>query len=455
MRSWLLLLVIATSMSARAYGDDAARIGALVEPLIESETLVGCVVGVVRDDRREVYPFGVIRRGGQQRPDGRTIYEIGSITKAFTGTLLGDLVERGIVKLDAPVQDFVPPEVSVPSVDNQALTLLHLANHTSGLPRLADNMQEADQENPYANYSLDKMHAFLNGHKLRRGPGEYEYSNFGMGLLGEILAQRAGSSYESLVIDRICKPLGMDDTRITLSESQRDRLAPPYSRQGEVEHNWDFQAYEGAGALRSTVDDLLKFVSATLVDDESDFAKAIRLAWTKTYGAKGEIGVGLGWHIARDGETRWHNGQTGGYSSAMFIFPKAKVGVVVLTNTSTDVTTTLGEKILQALLGMNPEPIVVRKSIELAPDVLKTYVGKYALSPFFAIEVFEEDGKLMAQATGQGKHQIFPSAEGEFFYKVVDAQISFVKDAEQQGRVTKLILHQNGMDLPGTRIEEK
>lgn len=446
-----LLLVGFLANSTRA--DHAAQIDRLVNPLIEGQALVGCVVGVIDGEAREVHAYGEVHRGERDRPNGKTLYEIGSITKAFTGTLLADMHQRGLVQIEQPLQELLPKGVTAPIADDQPITLLHLATHTSGLPRLPSNM-DPGHPNPYADYTAEKMFTFLAGHNLRRVPGKYEYSNYGMGLLGQVLAERTGESYEELVVERICEPLGMDDTRVTLNDEQSKRFAPAYNGELAASNHWDLASLAGAGGLRSTVDDMLKFAAAALEeDDDRPVCRAIRLAWEKRHGEPGEIGVGLGWHIARDGVTRWHNGQTGGFSSALFIYPPRRLAVVVLANTATDHTTTLGERIIQSLLGIDVEPIEVRKVVEVDPAVLEKYVGKFALSPIFAITITLEDGRLMAQATGQDKYQIFAVSPTEFFYKVTDAQITFVEGDD--GEVEKLILHQGGRDLPAVRLDDE
>ena len=449
MRKIFLAAAICFVSCLAALADHRDQIDALVRPLIEAESLVGCVVGVLEDGRKDVYSYGRIRRDNDERPDGRTIYEIGSITKAFTGMLLADMVERRIVALDAPIKEVLPPEIKVPVVNEQPITLLHLATHTSGLPRLPTNMRP-DVPNPYASYSRELMYAFLNGLQLQRAPGEYEYSNYGMGLLGQILSDQAGKSYESLIVERICDPLGMNDTRMTLNEEQRARLAPPYNGQGDAEHNWVFQSIAGAGALRSTCDDQLELLVAALSEDDTPVVRAIHKSWDQQHGTPTEGGMGLGWHISPGGVGRWHNGQTGGYSSFLAVHPPKRIGLVVLTNTATDLTTELGAKILRTTLGMKQEPIAVRKSIKVDADVLKKYAGTYLLAPLFWITVTVEDGRLMAQATGQEKFQLFAESETKFFYKVVDAQITLVENDD--GEIGKLILHQNGKDLPGVKL---
>jgi D-alanyl-D-alanine-carboxypeptidase/D-alanyl-D-alanine-endopeptidase len=443
------LFTVVGCVSARA--DNAQIIDRLVEPVLKDEAIVGCVVGIVKDGKTEVHSYGEMHRGKGDKPDGDTIYEIGSMTKAFTGTLLADMVNRDLVKLDDPLQDFMPPGVKLHLATGQPIKLVDLASQTSGLPRMPDNFEPKDPTNPYADYTSDRLFEFLGKHRLRRPPGEYEYSNLGMGLLGTVLAKKAGKSYEQLVVERICEPLKMNDTRIKLTDAQRKRLAPPYNAELGTEKNWDIDALAGAGALRSTTNDLLKLVAASLNDnDKRPVVKAIHDAWKPHYGKPGQIGVGLGWHIAADGITRWHSGQTAGYTSAAFIVPPGHFGVVVLCNTASDVTTPLAEKITQSLFGAKPDAIQVRKAIKVDPVVLKKYEGTYYLSLVFAITITVENNKLMAQATGQPKFEIFPESETKFFYKVVDAQISFEKSKD--GSAKKLVLHQNGQDLPGLKV---
>ncbi len=449
-RTSYALLAGLACLAAPCRADHADQIERLVKPLVDGGAIVGGVIGVIDGDQREVHGYGEVARGDGRTPDGATIYEIGSATKAITGTLLADMVDRGLVKLDQPIAELLPAGVVPPAfAPDQPITLEHLAAHTSGLPRLPDNMAPKDPTNPYADYTADLMCAFLNKHKLRRAPGTYEYSNYGAGLLGALLARRADQSYEELVIERIATPLKMDDTRIKLSPEQTARLAPPHDGALTPNANWDLDALAGAGALRSTADDMLKLLAAAIDEGDSQVSRALRLAGEHRHGKPGEIGVGLGWHLARDGLTRWHNGQTGGYSSFVGYIPERRLAVVVLCNTATDLTTELGEKVLQSVAGMKVDPPGIRQPVAVDPAVLQRYVGKYELAPFFAITVTLEDGQLMAQATGQDKYPVFAESDTKFFYKIVDAQLTFEVDAD--GKAAKLILHQNGADVPGTR----
>ena len=190
------------------------------------------------------------------------------MTKAFTGTLLADMANRGEVKLDARLADLLPKDVKLQEVPDHPIRLVDVASQSSGLPRMPSNFAPKDPANPYADYTPKNMFDFLRGLKLSRAPGKYEYSNLGVGLLGYLLAEQAGKSYEALVIERICAPLAMNDTRIRLVGEQRRRLAPPYNRERTPDHNWDIPTLAGAGGLCSTANDLLKLVAASLSDEK-------------------------------------------------------------------------------------------------------------------------------------------------------------------------------------------
>jgi D-alanyl-D-alanine-carboxypeptidase/D-alanyl-D-alanine-endopeptidase len=448
----LCSLTLFAAIVAPVYGLDLhSQIDSLAQPLVDNGDVVGMVVGIIRDRETQVLAYGETTKGSGKAPNATTVYEIGSVTKAFTGVLLADAVLAGSVKLDDPVQKYLPSSVKMPVADGEPITLEDLATHTSGLPRLPDNLAPQDALNPYAAFAVKDMYEFLNGHKLRRPPGGFEYSNFGMGLLGHVLALEAGQTYEDLVVERIAKPLGMNDTDITLSASQRARLAAPYDAMRKPNKNWDIPTLAGAGAIRSTVNDMLKFLQANLAEDDTALTKAMKFARVKRHDIPGGLAIGLGWHLARDGITWWHNGMTGGYSSWMSVVPSKKVGVVVLSNTATLKTTELGEQVTRVTCGIPVKLPAERKEVPVDARVLESYVGKYAFIPEFVLTVTVEDGKLMAQATGQQKLQVFAESPTKFFYKVVDAQITFEKDSS--GKVTQLVLHQHGQDMPAKRLD--
>jgi len=261
------------------------------------------------------------------------------------------MIEKGEAKADDPVAKFVPASVTVPSRNGRRITLLDLSMQVSGLPRLPDNLKPADFSNPYADYDAPKLYYFLLGYRLKRDPGEkYEYSNLAVGLLGHALALKAGMSYEELLRRRIFQPLGMDSTTITLTEPLKARLAPGYNPSLKPVKNWDFAVLAGCGAIRSTANDLLKFVAANLEISDSPLQAAMRrMRSIKRETGTPDVDIGMAWHVFTrfDTEIWWHNGGTFGYRSFLGFNPAKKEGVVILCNTFAD-NDDLGRHILES-----------------------------------------------------------------------------------------------------------
>jgi D-alanyl-D-alanine-carboxypeptidase/D-alanyl-D-alanine-endopeptidase len=297
------------------------------------------------------------------------VFEIGSVTKVFTSLLLAIAVRRGEVALDDALSEHLPLGSHVPRRGNADITLLHLATHRSGLPRLPPRFfWEAfrHREDPYAELTTERVLEALARTRLRRSPGErFRYSNFGAGLLGIALGQAARADYETLVRDRIARPLGMRDTTVALDEDQRSRLAPGTTRRGKQAAPWTVSGLAGAGALRSTVADLLRFVRAQTGVAPSDVSAELAAAIEMTHQerARGSrvapgLRVGLGWMLLPIGrrklETIWHNGGTGGYRSYVGVAPSVDAGVVVLSSNVRTVDP-IGTRVLLDL-GASPGP---------------------------------------------------------------------------------------------------
>ncbi len=415
---------------------------------------VGIVVGVIDPSGRRTVAYGSTKKG-EGPVDANTVFEIGSITKIFTSLLLADAVQRGEVALTDPVSKYLPPNVKVPERGGKKITLVDLATHTSGLPRMPTNFHPKDPGNPYADFSVAQLYEFLSSVELTRDIGStYEYSNLGGGLLGHALARRAGTDYETLVRTRILEPLGMKSTAITLSKSMKDRLAPGHDAGLHQVANWDIPTLAGAGALRSTANDLLTFLAANIGLEKSPLAPsmAAMIAARRPTGTP-NLEIALGWHIwTRHGhEIIWHNGGTGGYRTWIGFDPKSRTGVVVLSNMSTnagadDIGLHLLDPAIPLLL-----PAKERHEVKVEATVLDKYVGRYQLAPNFIITVSREGDQLYAQATDQPRFEIFAESPREFFLKVVDAQLTFVVDAN--GRANGVVLHQNGADQPAKRME--
>jgi len=444
----LLCVALAGSAAAWAQGIQVPEeVRANVRARVDNGGSVGIVVGVLDSTGSRYFSYGRTARSGGQPVNERTVYEIGSITKVFTAVALADMAAHGEVGLDDPVQRYLPDSVHVPSRDGHEITLRLLSAQRSGLPRMPGNFAPADRSDPYKDYDAGRLYAFLNGYTLTRDPGaSYEYSNLGVGLLSVALARRAGTSYENLVLTRVIQPLHLADTRITLAPGLSARLARGHAGEQEAS-NWNFDAIAAAGALRSTAADLARFVAAAAGLVPTSLDSAFRLTEVIQYDAGPTMRIGLGWHVTgRDSSTAyWHNGGTGGYHSFIGFDPRRRIGVVVLSNSSESIDD-IGFHVLNPAFPL----ATVRVAVAMPPDSLDAYVGEYRLAPTFVISVRKDGATLVAQATGQSAYPIYPSARDEFFYRVADAQLSFVRDST--GRVASLILHQGGRDMPAPRI---
>jgi CubicO group peptidase (beta-lactamase class C family) len=317
-------------------------------------------------------------------------------------------------------------------------------------------MKPADFNNPYADYSVQQLYEFLSSYALPRDPGEkYEYSNLGVGLLGHVLALRAGKSYEQLLKERILDPLGMNDTRITLTPSMKQRMAQGFDAAGTPTHTWDLPTLAGAGALKSTANDMVKFLAANLDSTSTSIGKILASAKIARHDAdRPGNSIGLAWHIVDVFGTTatWHNGGTAGFRTFIGMDDVRHRGVIVLTN-SANTPDDIGFHVLEPKVDLAAPPGQgkQRKEIVVEEAKLEPLTGVYELAPNFQLTITREGSALFAQATGQPKFPLFAEAETEFFLKVVDAQLSFVKDAT--GQFNSLVLHQGGANIPGKRVK--
>jgi D-alanyl-D-alanine-carboxypeptidase/D-alanyl-D-alanine-endopeptidase len=420
----------------------------------------GIVVGVIEPAGRRIVSNGERSQGDPGPLDGDTLFEIGSITKVFTSLLLADAVQRHEVELADPLAKYLPATVKLPARAGRTITLVDLATHTSGLPRMPNNMNPKDPSNPYADYSLDQLYQFLATVELTRDIGaEFEYSNLGGALLGQALTQRAGQSYEALVQERITGPLGMPSTRIRLPPDLQARLTPGHTATLQPASNWDLPTFAGAGALRSSANDLLTFLAAALHEQQTPLSEAFALM-TSVRRPTSDLSsfAALGWQVAtgHGKEIFWHNGGTGGYRTFIGYDPKARTGVAVLSSLANAAgPDDIGMHLLDPEAPLLPAASAAapRARVEVTVDakLFDGYVGRYRLAPSAVFTVTREGDRLYAQLTGQPAFQLFAESATEYFYKVVDAQVSFETDAQQ--RASALVLHQNGRDLRAPRIE--
>jgi CubicO group peptidase (beta-lactamase class C family) len=303
-----------------------------------SRTNVAIVVGVVDEHGARIFSAGKLDNGTDREPDGDTIFEIASITKTFTVLALEDMVARGEMHLDDPVEKYLPESVKVPAHNGKKITLLDLATHTSGLPRDPNNLTPTHglPENAFADYTVERMYQFLNAFVLSRDPGErVEYSNVGMALLGHALARKAGTNYESMVVEHICHPLKMDSTRVILTPEMKSRMAAGHDQHGNRAPNWNFLAYDGTGGLHSSAKDLLKYVSANLGLEKSYLTPLMEKTRVIRHRNTSHGDMAMSWSVRSEGLEPGrtfigHAGGSGGYETFIGLDETQRRGVVVL-----------------------------------------------------------------------------------------------------------------------------
>jgi CubicO group peptidase (beta-lactamase class C family) len=409
-------------MSANA-GLLPERVEKAAQERIAAGTYQTLVFGVVDGDKSEVEVFGQLDDGGA--PDGDTVYEIASVTKTFTATLLAQAVLSGRVTLDMPVAQLLP-DFKIPSHGGKEITLGDLATHHSGLPREA-----------LGDYRAAKLKAYLAAYQLPRDPGAaYEYSNGGFALMGYALAQLQHTTYDALTEGEILNPLGMTMSGAVLTQAMRAHFAPGHDYTGKAANQLDTDALVGAGAIRSTANDMLRYLKANMGIDPSPLAAAMKLAQQPRSDMSKTMRIGLAW-MTTDRGIVWHNGMNAGHRSFLGFTVDGRRGVVILANTAVD-----ADDLGFATLDANAPLAPAYKAIVLPSASLDDYVGTYKLADKFLLNVFRMNDGLFARATGQDAIPIFPSAPNEFFVKVVQASISFTRDPN--GVVAGLVLHQNG-----------
>jgi D-alanyl-D-alanine-carboxypeptidase/D-alanyl-D-alanine-endopeptidase len=369
------------------------------------------------------------------------------------------MVERGEIALDDPAANHLPAGVTMPARSGKQITLFDLATHTSGLPAMTTNFETNDPANPFGDYSIDQLYRFVTTYILGRDIGEiYEYSNLGVGLLGHILELRAGIDYETLLHRRITGPLGMSSTAINLPPALTARLARGHDQGLQPVRNWTLPALGGAGALRSTANDLLQFMAAELgyVETSLKAAMSAQLRPRRLTDTKG-METALGWFILMTpaGEIVFDGGGTAGYQSFLGFDQERQVGVVVLANAFT--MSGVGDIGLHLMTG---NPLVQSRPqhcrIVLDAAALERYVGRYRVLATAVLSITRKSDQLFAQLDINGTEQqrsayeLHPDTPNHFYWDADDTEITFQVDPD--GRATGLVARRFGRETLGTRL---
>ncbi len=313
------------------------KVDSVLRPFIQQLNTVGVSVAVLKDGKVYYYGYGETAKGNGQVPSSSTIFEIGSISKTFTATLLADAINKGKISLDDAANKYLPDSIPPLIFDGVPVTIKTLINHSSGIPRMPDNFGD-NATDPYKDYDDSKMFSFYVHFKPIRKPGDkYEYSNLAVGTVGVILERINKSPYEQLLIKTICGPLGMNDTKVYLNKKDSSSFATGYDN-GEYAAPWNFKAFMGAGGIRSTTTDMIKYAEAQLGQAPAVLNKDIQLTHNITFKSK-DATLGMAWHYIKPGndEILFHNGGTGGYRSYLAVNLQKKFAVVLLSNTTISV----------------------------------------------------------------------------------------------------------------------
>lgn len=440
----LALLAPVTAAAQHFPPDEDVR--AMLRYLVEDGETPGIVVGMLEaDGSTRIVSWG--SGGPGARPLGpRSVFEIGSITKVFTGTLLADMVERGEVSLSDPVARYLPPGTRVPSRNGREITLLDLATHRSALPRMPGNLTTTPEE-PYPAYTMDDLYAFLAQHELRRDIGaQFEYSNMGVALLGEALARRAGGTWDDVVRQRVLEPLGMGMTGTAAAGEMAEWNTRGHYQDGREAPYRGWPGLPGMGALRSNAQDLLRFLAANTGPPASRLERVMRSAH-EVRNSAGEGGqIGLNWLVRKVGDRTLvtHGGTTAGYETLIAFDPDHGVGVVMLTNTGEfddDVAVDL-------LLGVAGP---ARAQASVPADVLRRYAGAYEMAPGRSLFVrMEDEGHLTVQMPRNVRFRMYADSDSTFYLKRAAWRLRFTRGGD--GQVAGVVVNMDGTERTARRV---
>lgn len=431
-------------IGATAFALDTKPLSDVANTLAKSLPKGGIVTAERHGDTVNYAAAGKLETGAVA-PE-RVIFEIGSISKVFTGLLLAQAVTEGKVSLDTSLQQALGKEQSFADTRIGLITLRQLATHTSGLPRLPDDLATgSDPLDPYAHYDRTKLSAYLAKTKLKSEPPfVLSYSNLGMGLLGDILSRVYNKPWEDLIAEKITGPLGMKDTVVVLNEEQQKRFAPAYEGDKTMKP-WSLASFNGAGALRSTAADLMLFGEALLHPEKTPLKEAFTLMLTPQT-KEGDIGLAIFLAKLYDQRVYEHNGGTGGYRSSLHVLPESNtVQVVLINNAAME-----GEALIAAAYRQKPRTTPSDRVVET--NELASYEGVYPIDANSRFTVVRRNDQLWMQLTGQSFLQLHPHEKSDrFFLKEVAAEIQFVRE---NGQITSLTLFQNGREVKAPKSSD-
>jgi CubicO group peptidase (beta-lactamase class C family) len=429
----ICLTLFLSAFSFRAAAEDFTNaIHAYLQQCVHAEIPNGCIViGMVDEHGSRVVSCGTLDNGTDQEANGDTVFGLHSMTGTFTSMLLQDMVERGEMEWDDPVAKYLPKSVKLPTCHGKEITLRHLVTETSGLPDFRDMPDRKRADNPYPDLTVEKMYAFVSGCELTNDPGtKHLHGSVDKGLLGQAMALMAGTNYESLVVDRICRPLKMDSTRFTLTPELKSRLANRHNQLGYALPPLDCGVLNPLAGLFSTANDLLKFVSAILgftPSGPAGFMEKSRVSLHEASPGEGIVYTGGGWFGCR----------------ALVGFDKTRRRGVVILSTSANLMRNFGDRLLES--EWQSDRRLAETNVSAA--ILDSCAGQYRPTNDPAghtIGVWRNGGWLFAQSIGSGSSpdevlllppivaELVPQSETRFFERLTGRPVVFSRNTRGQ-----------------------
>lgn len=438
-------VVPAAPAVAQEHFPDDEDLQTMLRYLVEDGETPGIVLGLIEaDGSTRILSYG--ETGTEATLGERSVFEMGSITKAFTGILLADMVAQGEVSLSDPLSMYMPDGVTIPTWEGREITLLDVATHRSSLPRMAPGMSGDGQ---YSDFTMEDLHAFVSGHELRREIGsEFEYSNIAVALLGDALARAAGQTYEELLRERILDPLDMSMTSTHVDGEIGQWMTRGHNEAGDPAPYRNWPDLPAMGALRSSAADMLTFLAANLAVQDSRLGMALQSAREPRAEAAPERQIGLNWQIATMGGRTivTHGGGTAGYSTRIAFDTDLGVGIVRLSNTS-DFDDDVG---MDALIRGRPLDI---PEVEVSRSILESYVGLYEPVPGqqAAAVRLEPEGYLTVQTPGNVRFRMYAESDTSFFLKRTPWRFTFTNN--EAGAVDGLLMIVGGNARQASKVE--
>jgi CubicO group peptidase (beta-lactamase class C family) len=447
LRSGLARFALLALPIAPCWAQDAARMDQIVQTFVADHTFMGSVL-VARGSQvlfSKGYGSADLEWDVPNSPS--TKFRLGSVTKQFTAASILLLEERGKLSVNDPVKKYLP---DAPAAWDK-ITIFHLLTHTSGIPNFTAFPDYAKLE-PFAT-TAEQVVARFRDKPLDFAPGaSWSYSNSGYVLLTYLIERISGGKYETFVRDNIFTPLGMKDSGYDSNSSVILRRASGYVSQNDQFENAGFvhmTGPQGAGALYSTTEDLLKWEQGLFG------GKLLRAASLEkmTTPFKSHYAFGLQVDTVGGHKAIEHGGGIEGFNTELAYYPDDKLTVVVLGNVNGAAPGEIATKLAALSHGEAVTLSSERKEIALDAKDLSRYVGAYQMAPGVNMLVTLAGSQLFAKLGNQQAIPVFPESRTVFFLKVVDAQLEFSKD-DNQGRPSQLVLHQGGRDMPATRLND-